>query len=199
MVVIVDVGTGNLRSLGNALGVLGVSYRVASEPPRECPGLFLLPGVGAFGHASRALGAGGWSGYLKEAVAAGSSVVGICLGLQLLFEASEESPGAPGLGLLGGRVRRLEAGEAKVPHIGWAQLRFSEGEPAGPRPKWAYFVHSYAVRPADTSAVTAWADHGGRPFPAVVRKGRVVGVQFHPEKSQGEGLSYLAALVGGAA
>jgi glutamine amidotransferase len=118
--------------------------------------------------------------------------------MQLLFEASEESPGAEGLGFLQGVIRRLDASRAKVPHIGWARLRFTAAEPAVPKPAWAYFVHSFAAAPEDRSCVTCWVDHG-EPFPAVVRQGRLVGVQFHPEKSQGAGVRYLASLLGGEA
>jgi glutamine amidotransferase len=117
--------------------------------------------------------------------------------MQLLFEESEESPGVRGLGLLPGNVVKLDASMAKVPHIAWERLRFTEGEPLGPRPAWAYFVHSYAARPGRAEEVTAWARHGEAEFPAVVRSGNVTGVQFHPEKSQAPGVAYLRALVGG--
>jgi len=193
MVTIIDTGTGNLRSLRNALSALGLESRVLQEPPRETSACLVLPGVGAFGHAVGALDERGWRSYLTRAAEAGSRIVGICLGLQLLFERSEESPGAEGLGFIRGTVRRLDASAAKVPHIGWSRLRPSGDEPV---PLWAYFVHSYAVRPEEAGVVTAWAGHP-EPFPAVVRRGNLAGVQFHPEKSQQPGIAYLKTLLGG--
>lgn len=164
-------------------------------PPAEPPEVLFLPGVGAFGHAAGALEERGWTSAIPRFLASGSRLVGICLGMQLLFETSEESPGARGLGLLPGAVRRLDPSRAKVPHMGWARLRFVRPE-AAPLP-WAYFVHSFVAAPQSESCVEAWATHGAGEFPAVVRSGRVVGVQFHPEKSQAPGISFLAALAGG--
>jgi imidazole glycerol-phosphate synthase subunit HisH len=195
MIAVVDAGSGNLRSLCNALRKKGLDPQVLQAPPASRPEVLLLPGVGAFGHAAEQLERLGWDRTLKEFVSAGSRIVGICLGMQLLFESSEESPGARGLGLLQGTVRRLDASRAKVPHIGWETVRFVE-EPAAALP-WAYFVHSFAVAPGNPSIIKAWAAHGGREFPAVVSLDRITGVQFHPEKSQGPGVDYLAKLVGG--
>ncbi len=196
MICVVDSGSGNLRSLCNGLRAVGLAPRVVLEPPAKAPEVLVLPGVGAFGHAAAALEARGWGEAIPAYLEAGSTLVGICLGMQLLFESSEESPGARGLGLLPGTVRRLDASLSKVPHIGWERLRFKPGKER-PLP-WAYFVHSYVVVPADPRVVEVWARHGGREFPAAVRSGKVAGVQFHPEKSQGPGLAYLAALMGGA-
>ena len=195
MTCIVDAGSGNLRSLANALREVGIAAEVCPHPPAKRPEVLLLPGVGAFGHAAERLCETGWDETLKRFVGEGSRLVGICLGMQLLLDWSEESPGARGLGLIRGSVRRLGTGRAKVPHIAWARLRF-EGEPESPLP-WAYFVHSFAAEPEDPTTVEAWATHGGREFPAAIRTGGVVGVQFHPEKSQVLGLAYLAALLGG--
>ncbi len=157
--------------------------------------MIILPGVGAFGHASRELEARGWFRAIPSFLESGSRLVGICLGMQLLFESSEESPGERGLGLIRGAVRRLDEERGKIPHIGWARIRFEvkTSEPL----LWAYFVHSYAAVPENPGVVEGWAERGGGEFPAVVRAGRAVGVQFHPEKSQGPGLAYLASLVGG--
>jgi glutamine amidotransferase len=116
--------------------------------------------------------------------------------MQLLFGSSEESPGAEGLGFIEGSVRRLDASRAKVPHMGWGRLRFTRGDPGAPGLEWAYFVHSFAADPADAGCVNCWADHGA-PFPAVVSSGGVLGVQFHPEKSQAPGVRYLGSLLGG--
>jgi glutamine amidotransferase len=197
MVTVVDAGTGNLRSLGNALRAAGLDYAVRSRPPAGPAQVLLLPGVGAFGHAANELERQGWAAYLRDSVREGARLIGICLGMQLLFEESEESPGVRGLGLLPGTVVKLDASRAKVPHIAWERLRFTDGEPPGPRPAWAYFVHSYAARPGRAEEVTAWARHGEADFPAVVRSGNVTGVQFHPEKSQDPGVAFLGALARG--
>ncbi len=195
MVTIVDMGTGNLRSLANAMSRIGLESRIA-RVPEELPGggWILLPGVGAFGHAADFLNRQGWTEALQRAVAEGGRLLGICLGMQLLYETSEESPGSRGLGLLRGSVKRLDPSRAKVPHIGWAELR---SKPNGDRleyPRWAYFVHSYAVNAADRETVVSWASHG-EAFPAAVRQNRVWGVQFHPEKSQEGGLRFLRSLL----
>jgi len=195
MIVIVDSGSGNLRSLCNGLRQSGLEASVMRTPPAEPPEVLFLPGVGAFGHAAGALEDRGWISAIPQFLASGSRLVGICLGMQLLFETSEENPGARGLGLLPGAVRRLDPSRAKVPHMGWARLRFVRPELA-PLP-WAYFVHSFVAAPESESCVVAWATHGGDEFPAVVRAGRVVGVQCHPEKSQAPGIAFLAALAGG--
>ncbi|MEW5763828.1 MAG: imidazole glycerol phosphate synthase subunit HisH [Acidobacteriota bacterium] len=193
-VCVVDSGTGNLRSLGNALTLLGVSHETRTEPRGPSPDVILLPGVGSFGHAMGRLDASGWASFLREWASEGGAIVGICLGLQLLFEGSEESPGVQGLGLFAGGVRRLCSRMAKVPHIGWAKLEGAqEGSPEA-RLEWAYFVHSYAAKPVDARDVPAWARHG-EVFPAAVRRGRVAGVQFHPEKSHRAGVAYLGALL----
>lgn len=197
MVTVVDTGSGNLRSLANALRRLGREAEVRRTPPASHGGAVILPGVGAFGAAARALEEGGWFPFLRAQVERGLPLVGICLGMQLLFEGSEESPGARGLGLLAGAVGRLDPRADRVPHIRWARLEPAGGEGGGERPEWAYFVHSYAARPLDPEVVRVWARHGGVPFPAVVGRGSVVGVQFHPEKSQGPGVAYLGALLGG--
>lgn len=188
---IIDAGTGNLRSLANALRALGHAPEIALRPQAERPRLLVLPGVGSFGHAARALAAAGWDRAVADLVREGVPLLGICLGMQLLFEESEESPGARGLALLPGRVCRFDTRKAKVPHIGWARLSFPRGEGGL---DWAYFVHSYFARPSDPACVAAFARHGEE-FPAVVERDRIAGVQFHPEKSQQPGVQYLGATI----
>ncbi|MFN7972908.1 MAG: imidazole glycerol phosphate synthase subunit HisH [Acidobacteriota bacterium] len=190
MIVIADSGTGNLRSLCNALATIGRPHSVAGTPPLEEPEALILPGVGAFGHAAAALAERGWPAYVRDLASRGTRIVGICLGMQLFFASSEESPGARGLGLVAGTVRRLRGG-AKVPHIGWSALRY-EGTATGPR--HAYFVHSYVCVPDDPRVVEGRARHG-EDFAAVVRHGSIVGVQFHPEKSAAGGVAYLAEIL----
>lgn len=197
MVTVVDTGSGNLRSLTNALSAQGFEPRILQAPPASPEGPVVLPGVGAFGPAAAALRERGWVSFLREQARRGLPLLGICLGMQLLFDASEESPGSEGLGLLAGSVGRLDPRADKVPHIRWARLEFADGGWEGARPEWAYFVHSYAARAVDAGMVVAWARHGGERFPAVVVSGSVTGVQFHPEKSQGPGVAYLGALMGG--
>lgn len=179
-----DYGAGNLHSLGRALARLGLTVDVSTDATVETD-LLVLPGVGAFGLAADRLAPARPA--VRAALSGGRPLVGICLGMQLLFDASEEDGLTPGRGLsvLEGTVTRLKT--RRVPHIGWSRL---EGDGRA-----MYFAHSYACRPADVSVVTAWARHDDERFPAAVRRGRVAGVQFHPEKSSGEGLALLEALV----
>lgn len=180
-----DTGAGNLHSLRRGLERIGLAVRVEPDFERALRDteLVVLPGVGAFGLAAARLAPG--RELLVRAIDAGLPALGICLGMQLLFESSEEGPGA-GLGLFKGRVTRLRA--ERVPHIGWTEV---EGH--GPM----YFAHSFACRVERPELVSAWAVHEGDRFPAIVRAGRVAGVQFHPEKSSTGGLGLLGELVRG--
>jgi len=196
-VVLLDYEMSNLRSAGKALERLGARVRVATRPA-EASGAdaLVLPGVGRFGAAMERLDAHGFSAMLRDEAAAGRPVLGICLGLQLLFERSEESPGVDGLGLLRGDVRRLET-ERKVPHIGWCEVDWApgavfapEGGAHGAAASTYYFVHSYACVPTDPDDVLGTADHGVE-FVAAAGHGTVSGVQFHPEKSSTAGLALL--------
>lgn len=194
-VALLDYEMSNLRSAGKALERLGARVRVAARPD-EAGGVdaIVLPGVGRFGAAMERLEAHGFTGMLREAAGLGTPVLGICLGLQLLFDESEESPGVPGLGLIPGAVRRLRT-DRKVPHIGWSEVRWREGavfapREGGPADRTYYFVHSYACEPADADDVLGTAEHGA-PFVAAAGRGSVAGVQFHPEKSSTAGLALL--------
>lgn len=196
-VVLLDYEMSNLRSAGKALERLGARVRVATRPA-DASGAdaLVLPGVGRFGAAMERLDAHGFTPMLREEAASQTPILGICLGLQLLFERSEESPGIDGLGLLRGDVRRL-ATERKVPHIGWSEVRWAEGavfapddRASGPAGRTYYFVHSYACVPDDVSDVLGTADHGVE-FVAAAGRGAVAGVQFHPEKSSVAGLALL--------
>ncbi|HXF82653.1 MAG TPA: imidazole glycerol phosphate synthase subunit HisH [bacterium] len=195
-VALVDYEAGNLRSIARALAAVGADVTVAAGPRDEIFDAIVLPGVGAFGAAMRRLDQAGLSGWISAAASADTPLVGICLGMQVLYERSEESPEARGLGVLRGAVRRLPS-SVKVPHMGWNRLQpvgssFLTGvlDPLA----HVYFVHSYVVQPADPETVVAVADHGVV-FPAVVACGRVVGLQFHPEKSGPAGLRLLAGLL----
>lgn len=201
-VVLLDYEMSNLRSAGKALERLGARVRVATRPA-EASGAdaVVLPGVGRFGAAMERLDAHGFTDMLRETAGAGTPILGICLGLQLLFEASEESPGVAGLGLIPGDVRRLVT-DRKVPHIGWSEVRwrddtvFAPDAPApGPADRTYYFVHSYACVPADRADVLGTADHGSE-FVAAAGRANVSGVQFHPEKSSAAGLALLGRWLG---
>ena len=191
--VIFDYGAGNLHSLAKALQGDGVSVVVEAEPRRAVEGdVLVLPGVGAFGAAVARLAEG--RDAMRDAILGGLPTIGICLGMQLLFDASDEGPGA-GLGVIPGRVARLAA--ERVPQIGWNDLRLVEGEPLfvqAPLPI-AYYANSFVCRPDDERTVIAWSSHEDDRFPAAVRFGRTIGVQFHPEKSSTAGVRFLHAFL----
>jgi imidazole glycerol-phosphate synthase subunit HisH len=188
-VALFDYGTGNLHSLGRAIERTGHSVRIESEADRVLSaGALVLPGVGAFGAAADLLAPA--AAALREALERGFPCLGICLGMQLLFDGSEEGPGA-GLGALRGVVRRLEA--RRVPHMGWNQVQPVAHDPlfqGAPEPV-AYFANSFVVEPEDDGCVVAYTEYGGKRFPSVVRRGRTWGVQFHPEKSAAAGLRII--------
>lgn len=183
MIAVIDYGAGNLRSVANALDVLGADYRLARSPAElEGAEAILLPGVGHFGQMVGVLEASGMTAALRRRLEAGTPYLGICLGMQALYESSEEAPGAAGLGLLHGRVLRFPAKHSeKVPHMGWTAV-----EPGGRR---YYFAHSYYL-PADAEAVAATARHGLE-LAAIIRRGNLYGTQFHLEKSGPAGLALL--------
>jgi imidazole glycerol phosphate synthase glutamine amidotransferase subunit len=189
-ITLIDYDAGNLASLDGALDRLGLSYQRAATPDQAAQeGPVILPGVGHFEAAQRSLREHGWWRVLPSLVAEGRPLLGICLGLQLLAEGSEEAPRASGLGLLPGIVRRLGPG-VKVPHMGWSRIRQHHAHPALPDPHggWLYFVHSYALAP---TVETIYVAEHGRPFAAVEARGTVMGFQPHPEKSGRAGLLLL--------
>jgi glutamine amidotransferase len=189
-VAVADYGAGNLRSLCAALERAGAEPVVTTDPAvvREAP-LSVVAGVGHVASAAEGLRRAGVDEALRERAAAGRPVLGICVGMQLLFEESDE--GGSGLGLLRGPVRRLEA--RRVPHMGWNTLAARpDGELlAGLDGADVYFAHSYAARPADDAVVSAEVDHEG-PVVAAVQQGALAGLQFHPERSGPAGARALA-------
>ena len=199
-VVIVDYGVGNLRNVFRALRAVGAPAEVVQNPERlaDAAGI-VLPGVGAFADAAANLRAAGFEEPLRRAVADGVPLLGICVGMQLLFDESDEMGRHAGLGVIPGVVRRLPEGRrdagglVKVPHIGWTELSHDGADPllAGVVDgAHAYFVHSYFCAPSDPVHVLATCEHGVR-FAAVVRRGTTWGVQWHPEKSQAVGLKVM--------
>lgn len=194
-VVVLDYEMSNLRSAVKALERLGANVRVVrSGAEVGTPTAVLLPGVGHFGEAMKRIRAAGFDEALHRAHQDGSTVLGICLGLQLLFDESEEAPREPGLGLIAGGVEALRT-DRKLPQIGWNTVEWRDGAviAAGadsPHERTYYFVHSFAVHPADPDAVLGTAEYGER-FCAAAAGERVTGVQFHPEKSSSAGLGLL--------
>ena len=195
-IAVVDYGMGNRRSVEKALEHVGARASVSSDPVqlRAAAGL-VVPGVGAFPRAMENLRELGLDELLRERVAAGAPVLGICLGMQLAFDSSTERGGAAGLGIVAGEVRTLEAGRLKLPHIGWNEVRFSKPRSPLiedlPRECAFYHVHSFAPVPARTKDVLGTAEYGA-PFVSAVEKGSFYGVQFHAEKSSAAGLRLLA-------
>ena len=198
MIAIIDYGAGNLRSVRNTLTYLGADVITVSRPDQlNGTEKIVLPGVGAFGAGINALRAAEFEEPLKEKVAAGVPLIGICLGMQYLFESSEEMGDHKGLGLLPGRVTRFPADGPKVPHIGWNQLHIRQDSPllAGvENSAYAYFVHSYYVEAADPGDVLATTDYG-IDYASVVARDNLFGIQPHPEKSQAVGLRILKNFV----
>ena len=191
---IVDYGAGNLRSVQKAFEHVGVPATIGSDPQEMAgaPGL-VLPGVGAFGAAMGELEQKGLVEPLLERIKAGVPFLGVCLGLQLLFEASEEDPGVAGFGLVRGDVRALPD-RVKVPHIGWNQVEActcSDLFDEIPESSAFYFVHGYAVVPRSPGDVLAMTDYDGVGFVSAVEVDNIVGVQFHPEKSSTLGLRFF--------
>jgi imidazole glycerol-phosphate synthase subunit HisH len=188
-VALFDYGVGNLHSLAKALQAGGAEVTLETEiVPALRNDALVLPGVGAFGPAAAALLP--LAGTLRNALNSGHPCLGICLGMQLLFESSEEGLGM-GLGVLPGCVRRLRA--RRVPHMGWNQVGPLQRDPLfdGITPLSAYFANSYVAEPADESDVIAWTEYDGDRFASAIRRNRTWGVQFHPEKSGQSGVQLI--------
>jgi imidazole glycerol-phosphate synthase subunit HisH len=199
MIVIIDYGMGNLRSVQKAIEAVGSAAEISSDPDRvRQASKVILPGVGAFADAMAELRRTGLGESFRAAVQQGKPCLGVCLGLQLLFDSSAEDGEHTGLGLLPGRVVRFPAQPGlKVPHMGWNTLRIRKGAPllAGlPAEPSVYFVHSYHVVAQNPDDVAAVADYP-KPFAAVIWRDNLTACQFHPEKSQRTGLAMYANFV----
>lgn len=196
MIGIIDYDAGNIKSVEKALAYLKQDAVVSRDADILLKAdRLILPGVGSFGDAMGKLRSYGLEEVIRECVSRGTPLLGICLGLQLLFESSEESPGVEGLHLLEGRIVRIPSGEGlKVPHIGWNNLSFPRGGRlfAGVNEEnaYVYFVHSYYLQAADESIVTATTEYGVK-MHVSVEKGNVFACQFHPEKSSDPGMQIL--------
>jgi imidazole glycerol-phosphate synthase subunit HisH len=196
-IAVVDYGIGNLRSAEKALQHLGADAALTSDASAiEQADAVVLPGVGAFGACMRALRAAGLEAVTRSAAIDGRPFLGICIGMQMLFDGSDESPDVAGLGVVAGRVTIL-ADTVRRPQMGWNTLEITDGSRLGahlPDPAWLYFVHSYAPEPEDLGVVAAWCEYGDR-FAAAVESGALWATQFHPEKSGAVGMRMLANFV----
>ena len=195
MIAIIDYGVGNLFSVEKAIAALGAPVTVTrDEAVIRAAEKVVLPGVGAFGDCMKNLNERGLAPVIHEVIAAGKPFLGICVGLQMLFEGSEEDPGVAGLGIFKGMVRKIAAPGLKIPHMGWNNLEYRTSSSLFqglPPAAYVYFVHSYHAVPTDESCITAVTDYGGQ-VTAAVGRGLVQAVQFHPEKSSAVGLKILA-------
>lgn len=205
MIAVIDYGMGNLRSVEKALNVAGARTKVTSRARdlEKCEKL-VFPGVGAFGEAMRELKRLNLTGPIKNAIAEGKLFLGLCLGLQLLFEKSDEAPGVKGLCVLNGEVKKFSFTQyaLKVPHMGWNSINLTpktndlrpkvlNGVPNG---SYMYFVHSYYVKPKNLGVILTTTDYGIK-FVSGICKDNIYGFQFHPEKSQETGLKILRNFV----
>ena len=201
-VALIDYGAGNLHSVDNCLRSLEIEPILVSSPDQlDLATHLILPGVGSFGDCMQQLDSRGLIEPIREWVAAGKPYFGICLGYQILFDSSEESPGVDGLGVIAGKVRRfVEQPGLKIPHMGWNAARPVRSEQAmwkrlGDAP-YFYFVHSYFPEPEDQAVIAAQTDYGADHFAAAVQSGSVVACQFHPEKSQAAGMRLIRNFLG---
>lgn len=196
MIVIIDYGMGNLRSVYNGLNVLGIECKISSSIEEiKAAKALILPGVGAFKDAMNNLCKNSLDKVIKEECAKGKFILGICLGMQMLFNKGYESGESEGLALLDGDVVKMESREeVKIPHMGWNSLDFNkqDGIIRGlTGDSFVYYVHSFYVKGYNTEDLIASSSYGGIVIPGLVRKGNIIGAQFHPEKSGDIGLRIL--------
>ena len=198
-IAVVDYGMGNRRSVEKALEHVGARAAITRDPEQlSGADALVIPGVGAFPKAMQSLDGLGLTELIRGRAAQGTPILGICLGMQLLFDSSEELEQTAGLGLIPGSVRWLDAPGLRIPHIGWSEVRFerpcalTEGLPGGGCP--FYHVHSLAPHPANAGDIVGTAEYGER-FATIVQRDNVFGVQFHPEKSSAHGLAMLTSFL----
>ncbi len=195
MIVIVDYNMGNLRSVSKAIEHLGGKVQISRVPADiETADKLILPGVGAFGNACRELKTLNLFEPVRQFIKSGKPFLGICLGLQLLFKKSEESPDTEGLDIFEGTVKRFRSTGVKIPHMGWNNSKIVNPNPIVknlPADPYFYFVHSYYAAPKDPKLVIGETEYGQEKFAAVLGSGKIFATQFHPEKSQEAGLQIL--------
>ena len=190
MTAIIDYGAGNLHSVKNALDFIGAPSVITGDAERILNAdRIILPGVGAFGSAMQALTDSGLVPVIKRAVKNGTPILGICLGLQLMFEGSEESPNVDGLGIFKGKCVKIPDCGLKIPHMGWNNIELAK-ESRILSEDYVYFVHSYYLTTPDSETISAYTDYGKR-LAVAVESDNVFAVQFHPEKSGGAGMEIL--------
>lgn len=194
MIAIIDYGMGNLHSVYNALQAIGAQAEITSDPERlkQADGI-ILPGVGAFRDCMRNLEQSGLIDTIKSEAAQGKPLLGICLGMQVLFEKGYEVEECAGLGLLQGEIRLMEDPDVKIPHIGWNRLEVINPDTIlqeGEHP-FVYYVHSYRAQDHRDEDLVAYSEYGSLKIPGYVRHGNILGMQYHPEKSGEDGLNML--------
>ena len=192
MLAVIDYGVGNLFSVEKAFAYLNIDVKVtSSEDDLKSAEQIVLPGVGAFGDCMKNLHATGLIPTIKEEISNGKKFLGICVGLQILFESSEESPNVDGLKIFRGSVRKINADNLKIPHMGWNSIETRDEKIfKGLKNPYVYFVHSYHAQPEDRSVVVATSEYGEE-ITAAVKRDNVTAVQFHPEKSGDVGQQIL--------
>ncbi|MDY3030682.1 MAG: imidazole glycerol phosphate synthase subunit HisH [Clostridia bacterium] len=195
MIAIIDYGAGNLHSVKNALDFLGADSVITGDAETILAAdKVILPGVGAFGDAMAALSAAGLDGVIRRIAADGTPLLGICLGLQLMLEESEEAPSVRGLGIFKGKCVKIPDHGLKIPHMGWNSLELGKESRILSGGEYVYFVHSYYLTTPETDAVAAYTEYGER-LGVALERDNVFAVQFHPEKSGDAGMEILKRFI----
>ena len=195
MIAIIDYGAGNLHSVKNALDFLGADSVITGDAETIfAADKVILPGVGAFGDAMAALSAAGLDGVIRRIAADGTPLLGICLGLQLMLEESEEAPGVGGLGIFKGKCVKIPDHGLKIPHMGWNSLELGKESRILSGGEYVYFVHSYYLTTPETDAVAAYTEYGER-LGVALERDNIFAVQFHPEKSGDAGMEILKRFI----
>lgn len=196
MVAVIDYGAGNLHSVKNALDYIGANAKITSDKNEILSAEhIILPGVGAFGDAMRSLENNGLTEVVREATNGKRPFLGICLGLHMLFEESEESPNVKGLGIFNGKVKKIPDCGLKIPHMGWNNIELAKDSRILPGTSpFVYFVHSYYIEPKESKIISSYTEYGAK-LPVSVEYENVFAVQFHPEKSGEAGIEMLRKFI----
>ena len=196
MIAIIDYGAGNLHSVKNALDYIGAEWVITRDKDTiKNASHIILPGVGAFGDAMECMKESGLVETVKEVALSGKPFLGVCLGLHLLFEESEESPGAEGLGIFKGKIKRIPDCGLKIPHMGWNNIECAKYSKILSKDNpFVYFVHSYYIDPEDKDIISSYTEYGEK-LPVSIEKNNIFAVQFHPEKSGDAGIEILKKFI----